>query len=65
MNRELTNLDDGSIKVCIEKNNLRVCGFVGSAHLIEPKVNQLIALYNGEGLKLEVEDDDDEFDYVA
>ena len=63
MNRELTNLDDGSIKVCIEKDNLRVCGFVSSMHLVEPKVNQLIAMYNGDGLTVEV--DDDEFDYVA
>lgn len=58
MNRQLETLPDGSIKVCIEANNLRVCGFVTSMHLVEPKVNQLIAMYNGEGLTLEVEDDD-------
>ena len=63
MNRELETLPDGSIKVCIETNNLRVCGFVSSMHLIEPKVNQLIAMYNGDGLTMEVEDDLD--DYVA
>jgi len=53
------NLPDGQIKVCIESKNLRVCGFVTSMHLVEPKVNQLIALYQGEGLTLEVEDDED------
>ena len=57
MNPEVTTLPDGQIKVCIESENLRVCGFVTSMHLVEPKVNQLLAMYRGEGLTMEVEDD--------
>jgi len=57
MNPEVITLPDGQIKVCIESENLRVCGFVTSMHLVEPKVNQLLAMYSGEGLTMEVEDD--------
>ena len=41
MKTELNNLDDGSVKVCIEKDNFRVCGFVSSQHLVPDKIAQL------------------------
>jgi len=38
---EITNLPDGSVKVCYCRPGFRVCGFVSSMHLVEPKLNQL------------------------
>ena len=59
MKTELNNLDDGSVKVCIEKDNFRVCGFVSSQHLVEPKVNQLLSLLNGDTVTVDLEDEDE------
>ena len=38
---DLQTLDDGTIKVCIEEEGYRHCGFVASYHLVDVKAEQL------------------------
>ena len=38
---DLQTLDDGTIKVCIEEEGYRHCGFVSSYHLVDVKAEQL------------------------
>ena len=39
--KDLQTLDDGTIKVCIEEEGYRHCGFVSSHHLVDVKAEQL------------------------
>ena len=44
---DLQTLVDGSIKVCVEEDGFRQCGFVSSYHLVEVKAEQLRHLIRG------------------
>ena len=44
---DLQTLSDGSIKVCVEEDGFRHCGFVSSYHLVDVKAEQLRHLIRG------------------
>ena len=44
---DLQTLVDGTIKVCVEEDGFRHCGFVSSHHLVDVKAEQLRHLIRG------------------
>ena len=48
MELEHRTMPDGSVEVCCNDDGVRLCGFVSSMHLVEPKYNQLHKLLTGQ-----------------
>ena len=54
---DLQTLDDGTIKVCIEEEGYRHCGFVSSHHLVDVKAQQLRHFIRGSQRQVPPESD--------
>ena len=54
---DLQALDDGTIKVCIEEEGYRHCGFVSSHHLVDVKAQQLRHFIRGSQRQVPPESD--------